>query len=163
MIVTTNAISPPPHSSAPRTSKRGLAGSEDSGTNASVARSMRSASGGLTQKIACQLKCSSRSPPTIGPSATPTPATAAQIPTACARSCGLGKTCTRMLSVDGMMQAPPRPISARQRVNTNTSCANTAVSEATMKIPRPITSSRRRPNRSPIAPASRRLPAKMTE
>ena len=63
------------------------------------------------RKTAVQSKCSSRKPPAAGPTPTPMPATAAQMPIAFGRS-SAGKTLVRIESVVGMISAPPMPISA---------------------------------------------------
>ncbi len=63
-------------------------------------------------KTQCQSACSTSQPPAIGPSAIPRPATAAQAPIAFARS-SAGKTAVRIERVEGMMSAPPTPMSAR--------------------------------------------------
>ena len=53
----------------------------------------------------------------IGPIATPTPEIPAQMPMARPRSAG-GKTLVRIDSVDGMMNAAPKPWTARVRMST---------------------------------------------
>ena len=68
-------------------------------------------------KIEPHQKWSSRKPPTTGPSATPTPAVAAQMPTAVARSRGSGKTLISSDSVAGMMNAAPAPMTARAAIS----------------------------------------------
>ncbi|GAA2908213.1 hypothetical protein GCM10020221_00380 [Streptomyces thioluteus] len=80
-------------------------------------------------------KCSRRSPPSSGPAAAPTAATALQTPMATARSRRSGKTCRRMESVAGMIIAPPAPSSARAAISTSGSVASEASSEAIPKIP----------------------------
>ena len=163
ITVSTSAMSPADESMAPRMSSLGRLASSDSGTTSSVATIAASASGGFTQKIACQLKCSRSNPPMIGPIATPTPATAAQTPMAFARSRGSANTWTRIDSVDGMMNAAPTPITARQAVSPLTSVIIAAPSEPARKTIRPESSIRRRPKRSPRLPASSSDPAKSTE
>ena len=86
MIVTTRRIRPKADKAAPGRSRRGRDGSFDSGTRITAAMKPTVTSTGLTQKIACHENCSSSTPPTMGPRATPSPATAAQMPIACARS-----------------------------------------------------------------------------
>ena len=65
-------------------------------------------------KIEPHQKWSSRKPPTTGPSATPRPAVAAQMPIAVARSRASVKTLISSESVAGMMNAAPAPMTARR-------------------------------------------------
>ena len=67
----------------------------------------------MTRKIDPHQKWSSSTPPTTGPSATPRPAVAAQIPIAIARSRASAKTLMSSDSVAGMMSAAPAPMTAR--------------------------------------------------
>ena len=69
--------------------------------------------GTLTMNTEPHQKWSSRKPPTTGPMATPTPAVAAQMPMAIARSRASVKTLVRSESVAGMMNAAPAPMTAR--------------------------------------------------
>ena len=72
--------------------------------------------GTLTRKIQLQSACSMIQPPATGPIAMPRPDTPAQIPIAFARSFA-GNVAVRIDSVEGMMNAPPTPISARLAIN----------------------------------------------
>ena len=67
-------------------------------------------------KIEPHQKWSSRKPPTTGPSATPRPAVAAQMPMAIARSRASVKTLISSESVAGMMNAAPAPMTARAAI-----------------------------------------------
>ena len=71
-------------------------------------------------------KCSSSQPPVTGPRATATPAVAAQMAMAIARSLGAGKTLTRMASVAGNISAAPTPIAARQAMSSPALSENAA-------------------------------------
>ena len=81
----------------------------------SARRSARATTiGRLTRKIQLQSACSISQPPVTGPIAMPMPETPAQIPIALPRSWA-GNVAVRIESVDGMMNAPPMPISAAHR------------------------------------------------
>ena len=80
--------------------------------------------------LTSNIRCSSRSPPSIGPSATAPPTAAAQMPIALPRSCG-GKITVMIDSVTGSTDAPPTPISAAEaRSAASGSAANAHSSEA---------------------------------
>ena len=96
-------------------------------------------------KIEPHQKWSSRKPPTTGPSATPRPAVAAQMPIAVARSRASVKTLISSDSVAGMMNAAPAPITARAAISASTLPAYAAAAEAAPKTASPTSSVRRRP------------------
>ncbi len=96
-------------------------------------------------KIEPHQKRSSSKPPATGPSATPSPAVAAQMPTAVARSRSSSNTLISSESVAGMMNAAPAPITARHAISTSTSPANAAAVDAAAKTSSPASSVRRRP------------------
>ena len=160
MTAHTSASSPAPESAAPAQSTGGAAASRASGTTRSPRRTASTHSGTLTRKIDPQAKWSSSQPPSTGPRATPSPAVAAQIPIAAARSRASANTAGSSDSVAGMMQAAPAPMTARLAINPPLPPAVAAAAEATANTPRPATSSRRRPNRSPSVPASSSRAAK---
>ena len=72
--------------------------------------------GTLTRKTEPHQKCSSSQPPITGPSGTAIPAVAVQMAIARPRYCG-GKMLVKIDNVEGMMKAPPNPISARLAIN----------------------------------------------
>lgn len=90
-------------------------------------------SGTLTRKAACQLKCSSRTPPTSGPKAAPRPETAAQMLRAVARSLRSVKITRIIDRVCGMIIAPPTPRKARIAMICPALSATTTSREAMMK------------------------------
>ena len=96
-------------------------------------------------KIEPHQKWSSRKPPTTGPSATPSPAVAAQMPIAVARSRSSVNTLTRSESVAGMMNAAPAPITARAAISASTPPAYAAAAEAAPNTARPASRVRLRP------------------
>ena len=102
--------------------------------------------------------CSISQPPATGPIAMPMPETPAQMPIAFARSCA-GKLATRIESVDGMMNAPPMPMSARITISSSGVVASAEPSEPRPKTARPNVSARLRPKRSPSEPAVSSTPA----
>ena len=120
MIAQTKATRPTPESAAPVQSMRRATGSRDSGRSRRPATTAIAISGTLTMKIEPHQKWSSRKPPTTGPSATPRPAVAAQMPIAIARSRVSVKTLIRSESVAGMMNAAPAPMTARATMSPST-------------------------------------------
>ena len=82
MTAQTSATSPAPDSAAPVQSIRRATGSRDSGSSRQPATTAIAVSGTFTMKIDPHQNWSSRKPPTTGPSATPRPAVAAQMPMA---------------------------------------------------------------------------------
>src|SRR4051812_35308235 len=80
--------------------------------------------GTLTRKIDPHQKWASSKPPEIGPMPRPTADTPAQMPMALPRSTGLVNTLVRIDSVDGMMNAPPMPMSARVPMSIVADVAN---------------------------------------
>jgi hypothetical protein len=81
-------------------------------------------------------------------------------PMAVARSLTSVKTLRRMLSVAGIIMAPPAPSSARAAMSISGDVASAAAVEATPNTTAPISSSRRRPMRSPNPPMVTSSPAR---
>ncbi len=94
--------------------------------------------GTFTMKIEPHQKCSSRTPPVIGPSPMPSADTPAHTPIALPRSLGSVKTLVMIDSVDGMMNAPPMPMSARVAISALADGANAESAEPTPKMTRPM-------------------------
>ena len=159
MIAQVSTPSPAVDSTAPTGSSRDCAGSRDSGTSAGAAASATTTIGRLTRKTELQSNCSISQPPATGPTAMPSPATAAQMPIAFGRSWA-GKTFVRMDSVEGMMSAPPTPIRARLAISMSALGASAESSEPAPNTTSPDTRARRRPKRSPRLPSVRSRPAK---
>ena len=158
MIDQVSTPSPAVESTAPSGSSRDFSGSRDSGTSAGAAASAATTMGMLTRNTAVQSKCSISQPPATGPTAIPSPATAAQMPIALGRS-SAGKTFVRMDSVEGMMSAPPTPIRARLAIRASALGANAESSDPAPNTERPATSALRRPKRSPRLPIVSSSPA----
>ncbi len=129
----TTPNSPPAAISAPTTSQGPRPSPFDSGSSSRPTGRLTSISGMLTRKTEPHQKCSSRKPPSSGPTAAPTAATALQMPMAIARSRRSGKTCRRIDSVAGMIIAPPTPSSARATISSWALSARAASAEATPK------------------------------
>ena len=106
--------------------------------------------GTLSQKIQFQAMPSTTAPPTNGPSATPSPLTPAQMPSAMPRL-SAGNASDSSVSVSGMTIAAPRPWTARAAISDSMLGASAASALAAVKIDRPMTNIRLRPKRSPSA------------
>jgi hypothetical protein len=127
----TIANSPAAAISAPTTSQGPSPSPFDSGSSSRPTGRLTSISGMFTRNTEPHQKCSSRNPPSSGPTAAPTAATALQMPMASARSRRSGKTWRRIDSVAGMIIAPPTPSSARATISTWALSARAAMPEAT--------------------------------
>src|SRR5581483_2843169 len=137
MIAHRNAVNPTIDSSAPSGSSLGAAGSRDSGTRTQPATSPMITIGTFTRNTEPHQKCASRKPPVIGPRPMPSADTPAQIPMAFARSRGSVNTLVSTDSVDGMMNAPPIPMSARVKMRWLAEPANADSAEPTPNTDRP--------------------------
>ncbi len=139
---------------SPRRSSGGTDGSRDSGTKASVMPIATTPTGTSAQKTLCQVKCSSRKPPVIGPSATPMPTAAPQIPSAVARSRRSVNALAITDRVVGKISAALMPITTRSAMSAPTLSTSAAAPLLVANAASPRTRAGRRPNRSlrlPIA------------
>ncbi len=102
---------------SPATSSFGARGSREFGTNQIAPATAAITIGTFTRNTDPHEKCSRSQPPEMGPSATPTPVTAVQIPIAAARSRASVKTFTAIASVVGKISAAPTPMNARAAIN----------------------------------------------
>src|SRR5215469_12453425 len=107
------AVRPAMDSSAPIGSSLGLDGSRESLTKKKPPMRPRITTGTLTRNTEPHQNRWSSHPPAIGPMAIPMPDTPAQMPIALPRSPGSRNVLVRIDRVDGMMIAPPTPISDR--------------------------------------------------
>ncbi len=155
----TRSVTPAIDSATPGRSSLGASGSRERGTRSMAPTIPASATGTFTRNTEPHEKCSSSQPPEIGPSATPTPAIAVQIPIAAARSRGSVNTLTTSASVAGKMSAAPTPMKPRAAISWPVLEANAAAAENAPKIASPASSAPLRPNRSPSPPAARSRPA----
>ncbi len=128
------------------------------GTKRAINTMAASTTGTLTMNTDPHQKCSSSQPPVTGPSATLSPAVAAQIAMAAARSRGRVNTLTSRASVAGKISAAPTPISARAPISWSASAAKAPSPLNSPNQAMPISNAPLRPKRSPRLPAaSRRL------
>ena len=116
--------------------------------------------GTLIRKTEPHQKWASSVPPVTGPTPRPRADTPAQMPIALRRSSLSRKTFVRIDSVEGMMNAPPMPMSARVKMSMVALVANADRADARPNTTRPNVSARYRPNLSPMLPAVSRRPAK---
>ena len=91
-------------------------GLRDSGSSLMPTTTSTAMTGRLIRKTEPHQKCSSRKPPTTGPTAAPADAAAPQMPTARLRSLGSWKMLRISASVDGIRVAPATPSSARATI-----------------------------------------------
>lgn len=145
-------------SAVANTSQRPGRGSRDSGSRKRPATIATAITGTFTRNAACQLKCSSSSPPRIGPSAPPRAAIADQTPSAVARSLGLGNRVRIIDRVEGMIMAPPTPSIARTAITSPGESAQSTAVEARPNSEKPVSSIFLRPQRSPSALTVTRRP-----
>lgn len=103
--------------------------------------------------MACQEIPSTTAPPMTGPSATPTPDTAPQMPIAMARRAG-GTAAARSVRDSGMTAAAPTPWSVRAAISCSGDPARADATEASANSAIPPTNTRRRPSRSPSVAAA---------
>jgi hypothetical protein len=101
--------------------------------------------GRLMRKTDPHQKCASKRPPRMGPSATPMPVVADQIPIARARSRSVVKTFVRIDNVQGMSAAAPTPITARAVVKTSGLFDKAAKADPAPKITSPAINTHLRP------------------
>src|ERR1043165_9483276 len=98
-------------------------GSRDSGTSTVTSTTPAMTMGTLIRKTEPHQKCSSNSPPTIGPIATPSPTAPAQTPMARPRSRG-SNTLAMVDKVDGMTDAAPRAVRRHEGADANKGTAD---------------------------------------
>lgn len=92
-------------------------GLRDSGSSLMPTRTRTAITGRLIRKTEPHQKCSSRKPPTTGPTAVPAEAVAPQMPMARLRSRGSWKRLRIRASVAGIRVAPATPSSARATIS----------------------------------------------
>ena len=146
--------------SAPARSGRSAAGFFDSGISHSAQAPPSTAIGTLIRNTDPHQKLASSKPPTIGPSAMPTPLVPAQMPIARCRSAGSRNISVMIASVEGIIMAPPMPMLARAAISMSTEPEKAAQVEQAAKATRPARNTRLRPIRSARLPATRSNPAK---
>ncbi len=142
-----------PRASPGRSSLR-ASSDRDSRTTRTATRNPAMPIGTLRKNTDSQPKFSTIQPPRVGPSASATPETPAQIPIALARSSG-GNVTVRIESVPGISIAAPMPCRTRKTISWLLVDDSPEPSDASVKIVRPVRKIRFRPNRSPSVPPVR--------
>ncbi len=115
--------------------------------------------GTLTRKTEPHQKWASRTPDSTGPRATPPPMTAVQIETAVPRWRSSWKRLRISARVEGIRVAPLMPSTARAAISISAEVEYAATTDAAPNPAAPISSSRRRPIRSPSDPIVMSRPA----
>ena len=100
-------------------------------------------------------------PPTSGPMATAPPTVAPQMPIALARSRPSNSWAIRASAVANIAAAPA-PCRPRAKLSIVGVVERPQMNEATMKRPKPMLKTRRRPSRSPIEPKTSRNEASVS-
>ena len=139
MIPYTRLTSPTIDRTAPTGSRAFGDGSFEFGTISRPAMSAKITTGTFTRNTEPHQKWLSNHPPTIGPIAMPRPETPAQMPIARPRS-SAGKTFVRIDNVEGMISAPPIPMSARVAISVFADPANADSIEPMPKTTSPMAS-----------------------
>ena len=136
---------------------------DDSGTNSAAQTSARAPTGTLIQKMLCQPRCWTMTPPIKGPTASARPETPAHMPIAWARSLGSGKVLVRIDRVLGIITAAPMPCRHRAAISQSIDGDSAHAIDPRANRPRPPMNALRRPNMSPsVPPVSSRLAMKST-
>ena len=151
---------PAADSARPRTSRRGVAGSRDVGTDQATRTAMTAATPASRQKMLPHQNRSSSHPPTMGPAAMPTPVVAPHSPIARARSPRSVNTLTSSDSVAGNISAAPAPMAARAAISSLVVAENAPARLAAANSSRPMSRAPLRPNRSDRLPAASTRAAK---
>jgi hypothetical protein len=138
-----------------------LSRSRYSGSRIGPAASSRTMTGTPIRKADPHQKYSSSAPPTRGPSAAPARKLVNQIEIATVRCAASGNMLRISARVEGASVAPATPSSARAVINISALVENAARTDARPNAAAPISSSRRRPIRSPRVPIVIRNPAIM--
>ena len=125
--------------------------SRDSRAANSVTATAITAIGGLMKKMARQLTCWVRKPPSTGPIARASALTPAQVPIAVPRWWG-GNACVMIESVAGIMNAAPMPWTARNATSALSEGAKPMAALETPNTSTPNRNIRRRPKMSPRRP-----------
>ena len=127
-------------------------GSRNSGSSTGPTSSSNTITGTAGRNTEPHQKCSSSAPPTSGPIAAPTEKLVIHTPTAKVRCAGSSNMLRISASVDGASVAPAIPSRARAAISCSGVVERAASTEAAPKAAAPISSSRRRPMRSPSVP-----------
>ncbi len=135
-------------------------GGRDSSTSRRVMKIAAMPIGRFTRKMPRQLIPLVITPPSTGPSAVATPATAPQMPKAEPRSLPWNVPASSAREVANRI-APPIPCTARDRISISWSCATPHSSDPAVKTASPMTNRRRLPYRSAREPEVSRSAARL--
>ena len=116
----------------------------------------------MNQKIPRQPNQPTSTPPSTGPTASASPDTAAQIPTARSLARFSVYTCRSMDSVPGSLAAAPRPMTARPAISTLIFGASAHSSAPPQNTPAPASMTILRPSSSLIIPHASMMLAKVS-
>ena len=140
-------------------SRRPASGSRYSGSSRGPTASSSTITGTARRKTEPHQKRSSRSPPASGPIAAPAEKLVTHTAIATVR-CPSSRNMLRIReSVDGARVAAATPSSAREAISISALVEKAATTEAAPKAAAPVSSSRRRPTRSPSVPIVMSRPA----
>ncbi len=157
-MATITAVRAPHQSSALHRSTGGDAGSCERGTHFAASTRVTSTTGTFTRNTEPHQKCASSTPPTTGPIAVAVPPTPDQIAIARPRSCA-GKMFPSTDRVEGIVHAPPTPMTPRATASAVAVVANAAATDAAPKITSPNINRPLRPRRSPTTASGSSRPA----
>ncbi len=115
--------------------------------------------GTASRKTEPQGRLPRSTPPTSGPTAAPVEKLVTQIPIATVRCWSSWNILRISDSVEGASVAPAIPSAAREAISISGLDENAATTEAAPNAAAPVSSSRRRPMRSPSVPIVMRNPA----
>ncbi len=159
MMPNSSVASPTIDRIAPNGSSRVCLGSRDFGMTKAPRMSAVAPIGMFTQNTELHEKCSSNRPPVIGPTATASPETPAQMAIARPRSRGSRKTLVRIDNVAGMISAPPTPMKARVKISCVAEFERAAAADPIPNSTMPACSAPLRPKRSDRLPLVSSRPA----
>jgi hypothetical protein len=125
-------------SSSPGTSTRRAGSGGDSGTYLTRSQPVSTQTGTLTRKIVRQPASAISTPPSTGPSATPSEPMAPQTPSARARAPRSGNRWTISAREQGRSAEAPRPCTARAAISTPSPGASAQAAEPAANPARPI-------------------------
>ena len=160
MMAQSNRPSPAIERTAPAGSGRSAARFFEPGTSISAPTNAAMTIGTLTRNMEPHQNRASSKPPATGPMAIPRPIVPPQAPMARALSFGSRKTSLMIDSDEGMVNAAPVPMTARNAIRRCTEPESAAPIDPAAKTARPIRKNRLRPKRSARLPPTSSSPAK---
>ena len=158
LMAYTIAIRPAVTVTAPATSAGVRSEGRPPGTNSMTSPIRAAPMGTLTRKIHSHPGPSVNSPPAITPTVPAAPPTAPKMPSALFLAAPSVKVLVRIDRAAGAASAAPIPCTALAPTSCQRASDSPAASDAAANSARPLTSTRRRPNRSAARPPSSRNP-----